>query len=62
MLRYLFREDTVVKDGLLVTAMAERGIRFRFVTGTAIDDLRDVTVVYSIHTYNPDRIATTPHR
>jgi hypothetical protein len=56
-LRYLFREDTVVKDGLLVTAMAERGIRFRFVTGTAIDDLRDVTVVYSIHTYNPDRIA-----
>ncbi|HKY14507.1 MAG TPA: hypothetical protein VJM33_06245 [Microthrixaceae bacterium] len=53
---YVLREDTLVKDVALVTALAEAGVRFRFVTGTAIDELRDATVVYSIHNYNPDRI------
>jgi glutathione synthase/RimK-type ligase-like ATP-grasp enzyme len=56
-LRYVFREDTVVKDAGLVTALAEAGFKFRFVTGTGIDDLERATVLYSIHNFNPDRIS-----
>ena len=52
-LRYLLREDTVVKDLGLVAALCARGIRFRTVWGTAIDDVRDSVVVYTVHPYNP---------
>ncbi len=52
---WLLREDTIVKDAALVVALAEAGVRFRFVSGTAIERLRDRQVFYSIHPYNPDR-------
>ena len=54
-LTWVLREDTIVKDAALVVALAEAGLRYRFVGGTGIEGLSGRHVFYSIHPYNPDR-------
>lgn len=56
-LRYLLREDTILKDAALVDALCRRDIPFRIVTGRGIEDVRDATVLYTVHAYNPDGLA-----
>ena len=56
-LRWLLREDTVVKDVAILAALCERGVRFRIVTGRDIEHVRDARVLYTIHPYNPERRA-----
>jgi hypothetical protein len=56
-LRYLLREDTILKDMALLDALCRRGIRFRIVTGRKIEGVQDATVLYTVHAYNPDGLA-----
>jgi hypothetical protein len=56
LLTYIAREDTIVKDVGLITALCERGVPFRLVFGRRIDAVSDHDVVYTIHPYNPDRV------
>ncbi|MCC6227110.1 MAG: hypothetical protein IT195_12000 [Microthrixaceae bacterium] len=55
--KWVLQEDTVVKDVAILRALCRRGLRFRIVTGDGIESLRDARVLYTLHWYNPDRLA-----
>jgi len=54
-LKYLLRDDGILKDAGLIAGLADAGVPFRLVTGRGIDKVRDSPVVYSISPYNPNR-------
>lgn len=56
-LKYLLREDGIVKDAGLLAGIARAGVPYQLVTGNKIDRIRDKRVVYSIFPYNPKRRA-----
>lgn len=54
-LRYVLREDLILKDAGLLAAVVEAGLEYRLVTGRRIDAVRGARVLYSIFPYNPNR-------
>ena len=48
--------DSVLKDVALINALAEADIDFRVVSGNAIGSITNSTIVYSIDTFNPNRL------
>lgn len=52
-LRYLAHEDTVLMDAGWLRALVRREVPFRLVPGDRIDRVRDSTIVYTVHPYNP---------
>jgi hypothetical protein len=56
LLTYLAREDTLVKDAGLLTALCTRGIPFRLSFGRRIESVHNCDVLYTIHPYNPDGV------
>ena len=53
--RFLSKGDSFVKDAALLAAVAETGTRFRIVSGPAIGEVANATILYSIDEYNPAR-------
>jgi glutathione synthase/RimK-type ligase-like ATP-grasp enzyme len=53
---WVLREDTVLKDIALLNAIAETGRPFRIVSGPAVGDIANSTIVYSIDAFNPARV------
>lgn len=53
---YVASEDTILKDVAMMSALADAGVEYRIVTGTAIGQVSNSTIVYSIDAYNPARL------
>lgn len=51
-LEYPAHEDTIMLDAGLLRALVQRGVAFRFAFGERIDDVRERTVLYTVHPYN----------
>jgi len=54
-LRYVLREDGIVKDAGLLAGLARAGVPYQLVTGRKIEEVHGKRIVYSIFPYNPKR-------